>query len=99
MGFAENQFLLRKYRNSGNIQKIQKMPLISKFMLFRVYTDSENSEYGINEMVKKAKLLKAKDIAEDLDVSTDTVNGWADKGLIPAYRIGSSYRIREDEYY
>lgn len=42
-------------------------------------------------------LLTARDVAERLNLSTETILEWIRRGELPAFRLGRAIRIREDD--
>jgi excisionase family DNA binding protein len=42
--------------------------------------------------------LSVEDIANELNVSIDTVRAWIRKKQLPAYRVGRDYRIKREDY-
>jgi excisionase family DNA binding protein len=46
----------------------------------------------------EGRFLKPEDIARELDVKVETVQGWCRTKKLPAYKIGGEYRIERSDY-
>ena len=55
----------------------------------------ETGESARNAMTDR--LLTARDVADRLGLSTETVLSWVRRGDLPAFRLGRAIRFREDE--
>lgn len=44
------------------------------------------------------KLLNAKQIADHMDVTKQTVFDWINKGWLPAIKVGRTVRIKQDDF-
>jgi excisionase family DNA binding protein len=42
--------------------------------------------------------LSVEDIAEELKVKIDTVRGWIRRKELIAYRVGNTYRIKQEDF-
>lgn len=71
---------------------------ISLSALNSLYVNSTNQNSLLNNNINKNNLLTVKDIAEELNITTQTVNGWIRNGRIPATKIGKSYRIKDSDF-
>jgi excisionase family DNA binding protein len=56
----------------------------------------DNSEKDVEV---KPKLLSRNETAEILSISLVTLHEWTKKGLLPAYKIGTRIRLKEDEVF
>jgi nitrogen PTS system EIIA component len=43
------------------------------------------------------RLLTARDVAELLSFSAGTIVDWAERGEVPAFKVGGRWRFRESE--
>jgi excisionase family DNA binding protein len=43
------------------------------------------------------RLLTAREVAEQLGLSTETILSWVRRGDLPAFRLGRAIRFREDD--
>lgn len=43
------------------------------------------------------QLLTAREVADQLGLSTETVLSWVRRGELPAFRLGRAIRFREDD--
>jgi excisionase family DNA binding protein len=46
----------------------------------------------------EGRFLKPEDIARELDIKVETVQGWCRTKKLPAYKIGGEYRIERSDY-
>ncbi len=61
-------------------------------MINRLYWEKKRW-YGL-----EGRFLKPEDIARELDVKVETVQGWCRAKKLPAYKIGGEYRIERADY-
>lgn len=45
----------------------------------------------------ESELLTVAQVADELQVTAQTIRNWIEQGVVPALRIGRAYRIRRDD--
>ena len=61
-------------------------------MFNRLYLEKNRGDF------LEGRFLKPEDIARELDVKVETVQGWCRTKKLPAYKIGGEYRIERSDY-
>ena len=48
-------------------------------------------------MVRQRQLLTVPQVAEEFQVTAQTIRNWIDQGVIPAVRVGRAFRVRRED--
>ena len=71
----------------------QSFELVTKILL--PYGKSRESFEGFFMLEREEELLNSKQVAVILDLSPDTVNEFARKNILPAFKKGKQWRFRK----
>ena len=48
-------------------------------------------------MTQQRQLLTVPQVAEEFQVTAQTIRNWIDQGILPAVRVGRAFRVRREE--
>jgi excisionase family DNA binding protein len=48
-------------------------------------------------LVRQRQLLTVPQVAEEFQVTAQTIRNWIDQGLLPALRVGRAFRVRRED--
>ena len=69
--------------------------LVRRKKLFAEKGNSRSSSEGVLMLEREEELLNSKQVAVILDLSPDTVNEFARKNILPAFKKGKQWRFRK----
>jgi excisionase family DNA binding protein len=69
--------------------------LVRRKKLFVEKGNSRSSSEGVLMLEREEELLNSKQVAVILDLSPDTVNEFARKNILPAFKKGKQWRFRK----
>jgi excisionase family DNA binding protein len=48
-------------------------------------------------LVRQRQLLTVPQVAEEFQVTAQTIRNWIDQGILPAVRVGRAFRVRSED--